>query len=190
MMSSLAYTKEVPLGVYDYLFGDVVRGEVALKDLDFTLEAIDSIMETGINPARKFNLKGYIYNARVNDIMSASRKEKKVLHIYNAGEENEEDSTGVCENIISDGTDQYEDLILADELRYTLIKLKKIYTDILIHFRLDIWGCLEQAVQGVPSAQKRLKDITEEDAQIGEVIYILLSSTRSIKELKEMYENL
>ena len=192
MMSSLSYVQEVPFEVYGFLFEELVGDEKSTaEDLDFTLEAIDSAIKGGIDFKNKFNLAGYVHNARVNEKMSKQRKAKKVLRIRNAGEDaDDEDVYGVREDTLSDGTNFYEDLILEEELRYTLIKLKQLYDEFLFEYEVDLWGCIENATKNIPVAQEVLKKVCEEDAQISEIVYILLSSNRSIQELRDFYETL
>lgn len=190
MLPSLSYTNEVPLEIYNVLFKDIMNEDMSVKELDFTLEAINMAVNKGIDCSNPFKLKGYIHNAHVRNKMAEQRKAKKTLHLYSENDSDFEISYGVCESTISDGTDVYEDLILEDELHYTLIKLKKLYVDILVSYKVELWGCLENAKRGITPAVQKLKELCEEDIQINELVFVLLSSNRSIEELKEIYEAL
>lgn len=190
MLASFSFEREVPYEVYSALFREVVESGVSEADLDFTLEAIDMAMKEGIT--NDFSLRGYVNNARKKERMALNRQSKYSVNICSEVDADSDsvEAKGVCESTLSDGTDYYEDLILEDELHYTLIKLKSMYDDILIEYRLDILGCLAQAMKGIPQAINQLKGVCEANVQISEIVYVILSSHRSFEELMQLYESL
>lgn len=103
----------------------------------------------------------------------------------------EDEPYGVSESVVSEYTgqvDEYEKLDDEYEFQYAVSTVNDRLVEILIYHRLHFWRCMQQALKGIPKSVASLRRMAEEAPDIGELIWIILSSGKDIGRMIEMEE--
>lgn len=189
LLRSYSFGKEIPTEVWE-LFKDVNK---LSSGFDWSLEIINNAMRGEIRLDGSFNIGAYIGKVEKIQKMEGSRAARKFLSIVDDIDDFEE--SGVPMSIPADKVtehagqkDEYEAILDADEVRYSVKEINKMATDIMYKYNVSIVRCLEQALKGIPSSVEILKKLVNEDIRIGELIQIVLGSGMNFEELFQTKE--
>lgn len=198
-MHSLSFNPDID--IYELsiqLFKDLYDEEgEPIKDLDFTLEMYENAAAGRINFKEKFNLQGYIVGCRKNERLAQSKRRKKHIHLMQS--ENDTDG-GIAVSKVQDTRDDYEKILDADELKYTIAKFKEVSRVWSEDFGVDLIEIIRDTlhmlsasedkeiekaedIMKVTNAMSRIKDIAVKHPDIGEILYVLLSADISFEEM-------
>ena len=184
-MFSLSHDTDVPFEAYEFLFKNLPsEGSLQTEVLESSLELIDGYMNGKINTKYEFNAVGYVRAIKKHKTMEKSREYQKQLYIYNSDEDfDPNDRAGISVAVLQDPQDEYLLLEEQDEVQYAITKYKSLQDGYCFSEGCDILVVLKNAIDGIPMAVKKLKELCETDSIISNLVWILLSSGLSYSEM-------
>ena len=173
----------------------VIFDEAASSDLEYAYEIIKAVEAGRLQIKDDFNLSAYCAKVRRNQKLGKAEEASRVLRISDTdgdsvrGEDGDIDSCGVSMSNVIKYADQIDEFLKTDEEEdfYNAIDtLNRMQVDILIRYQVNFWHCMGQALRGIPEAIDLLHKLTEESPKIGELIWIVLSSGKSLSDLEQI----
>lgn len=173
----------------------VIFDEAAPSDLEYAYEIIKAVEARRLQIKDDFNLSAYCAKVRRNQKLGKAEEASRVLRISDTdgdsvrGEDGDIDSCGVSMSNVIKYADQVDEFLKTDEEEdfYNAIDtLNRMQVDILIRYQVNFWHCMGQALRGIPEAIDLLHKLTEESPKIGELIWIVLSSGKSLSDLEQI----
>lgn len=187
-LHSLLFNESVPEEIFYMLFQDIFTGEFPIEKLDCAVDIIERAMEGGIDTSRNLNLGAYVYKLNHVEKINKHKEQSKMLYIYESDSENSgENRSGIASSMLKDERDDYEKLIDDEELKFNVLKLRKMSDEITAEYRVNIVYAMFQARKGIPSAVESLKRVCEEDSRISEIIFSILNSGYELEKLFPEY---
>lgn len=162
------------------------------KKVEFASEIISAGLQGKINFNQEFNLDGYEAAIRKNLRLGKESKRKKEVFLDYSDTSDGWDDTVQAGGIKADVAtmqavdkmeDEYEKLILEDELRYAVETIKSLQPVLLVEARMDFLHTIEQALKGIPESVKMLQKVCEEYEVVAEQIKVVLGSGYSFEEV-------
>ncbi|MCM1217794.1 MAG: hypothetical protein NC548_25160 [Lachnospiraceae bacterium] len=171
------------------------------RGTDCALEVIDASLRGKIDLDRveqaaleegdtdtAFNLFAYNCEVQKNRRKVSYVEAGRVLHISGIEEDDYIEAYGVPESVVSEYADagkpdEYEKLLDEEEVQYAMGVIMGMQNVLLIEYRINFWHCMRQALKGVPESIALMRRLAEDAPDIGELIWIILSSGRSVEEL-------
>lgn len=174
-LRSFSYTEQIPKEVYE-LFGYLV--EHPEHKCDVCYEIIEAAMQGRVSP-KDFNLLGYEYTVKKNEMLKKSKTAKFIQSLDDGIDENA--------SIISGNTSsrKYIDTIVLDDKLMTKFEEDESYNysinwlisnidRMFKEFSLDIILCLRNSLIRIPGALDELKELFEVFPEAREnIIYLL-----------------
>lgn len=199
LLHSYSFSKEVDIRAYLIFYFSAKGGD----SMDCSLEVIDAAMKGMIDldkveeaamsdegdTDKAFNLFAYNCAVHKNRKRTARANAGRMLCIMEDMAEDE--PYGVSESVVSEYTGQVDEYGKLDdeyEFQYAVSTVNDRLVEILIYHRLHFWRCMQQALKGIPESVASLRRMAEEDPDIGELIWIILSSGKDIGRMIETEE--
>lgn len=160
-------------------------------EIDCIEEIVTRAIEGGIDLDREFNLPAYVAAIHRNSDRKSYRKLTKETFIDFHGErEAAEDSSamgGMSIDVVSYQADalseaksEFEMLFDNEELMYAINTVKDLNNDFVVEYSIDLIGLIKKAVQGIPQAVVKLKEVCDSVEVVAEQVKIILSSGVSV----------
>lgn len=181
-----------------YRGNDHVTDDVAMlfyKQLQrpdkFVNNAADIVMaglDGRIDTSREFNLWGYDYAISTNGKLSEDvRKRKKEKYIsFDTDDETvsaDLRNGGITIDMLSyssltneTAADEFEEIENSMELEYAVKTIKEINDDYITYEGIDLIQLIKSAVQRVPQAIEKLKEVCLDNEFVGEQVKVILGS--------------
>lgn len=161
-------------------------------EVEHVMEIVDRAMEGAIDLTKKFNLYGYDYAVKTN----RKRKQRKNAAIEtfidfsgNKDEDTPETRGGVSIDVVSyqadmlsEAKNEFEQLFDNAELKCAIESIKSLNDDFIVDYSVDLIALIKKAVQGIPQAVLKLKEVCEQMSCVAEQVKIILNSGVSIDE--------
>lgn len=173
----------------------VIFDEAAPSDLEYAYEIIKAVEARRLQIKDDFNLSAYCSKVRWNQRLGKAKEGSKVLRLLDPDgdsvrdEDGNIDSYGVLMTNVIEYADQVDEFLKTDkeaDFYNAIDTLNRMQADILIRYKVDFWHCMGQALRGIPEAIDLLHKLTEESPKIGELIWIVLSSGKSLSDLEQI----
>lgn len=183
MICGMNFTTEVPSEVWELLRGI----EEMPSGFEYSLEVIDSAMSGELIVDSSFNLSAYANKIRRNKALEKAREGERFVSIaVTSYDENLGDYNSVSyENLVDTSIeeDDFERIENSELLKYSVNKIKELSPYIWAEYRFDIIYGIRQALRGIPESIMLLRQIVSADAQIGDLVKMILGSGVSFNDL-------
>jgi hypothetical protein len=177
-------TEEV-LGLFKGVYEQSLSGHV--KEVKYAYDIVNAGMEGRIDFSKEFNLSAYEYRIDNNANLNKYHKRKKESFLDESNNEETSQRGGIQENKVAklsnslNNSEADIDCILEkSELMTALKLLQGVQDDFLKTEGVNLNFLIKRAVQGVPVAIERLKELCTEFELLGEQVKIILSSKESL----------
>ncbi len=159
------------------------------KRLEYAGTIVENAMLGRIDTSKPFNLDGYETRVKFNEKLSTNQKGKKELYIGDDVADADEvvRTGGLTPNMVSAQSLYSEELgyskiLNKAEFRYALNRVNALKSELFISEGVDIRGLILDALNGIPSATKVLKELCNKYDELSSLIKILLSSKLNLEE--------
>lgn len=166
------------------------------KKIQYASEIIENGLEGRINLNRKFNIDAYEAKINQNLGLSKSSKGKKELFLdFGSGSDDYDDTLrkgginleSTKETALIAMEEAYNELLDNDELEYAIQTIESLQQTLFIDEQVDFIGLMEKAIDCVPSAINKVKEICSSYPIVAEQVEIILNSGHSFKECFSSY---
>lgn len=181
-MRSIAFDEKDLSKLYDICISQALTEEgVNYSDLEFSLELIENALEGRIDFDKLFSLKGYNSACRKNQKLVGLADEKHYIRNNKSSNINYDETDDII-TCVPTNIDQFDNLLDDEEVKYSVIKLKAMRTNILLTYTIDVLLAMKSALKGIPSAVESMKALCE-DASIAETVHCILNSGYAFEDL-------
>lgn len=187
-----AFGKEIPQEVWA-LFLDAVNDDCSVRTFDYAYDIITAAMNKRIALDREFSLFGYIYRMQEMGERKKRARAKKFRSIVTLSDINNEVASfgnSVSEETVSTSgsladklVNEYELLVDSEELKFAVASVIDMNEHFMLEEGVDLIKLLKSAVNGLPTAQKRLSEICSCYEVVADYIKVILSSGTPVVEL-------
>lgn len=171
------YIPPVVLDLFSAYENTTVNGEPVLN---YTLEVYEAVMDGRIN-VKHFNMIGFIKAIQENTKINVEKSAKKVTYFRPEGSDDEAD--GVVENHVKVKEDKYAEYDDADEVQWAVNQVNSLHDEFFINYGVHLIHVMKKAAIGFPQAVEIIRNLCEEVDTLSELVYIILSSGKSLDEL-------
>ncbi|MDE5909312.1 MAG: hypothetical protein K2H52_11315 [Lachnospiraceae bacterium] len=154
------------------------RGKIDLNKV----EAVEMSEKNNTDVA--FNLQAYNCAVHKNRAKLSHSETGRMLHISEVDRGTVE-PYGVPESVVTEyagQADEYEKLVDRYEFQYAVSVINGIENMLLTEHSMNFWCCMRQALRGIPGAVAAMKRLVQEEPDIGELVWIILSSGMDVAE--------
>lgn len=187
---------EVPKEVWKLfksMLDNVDKDVDKVYEVENVCEIVQKALEGKIDMNSEFKLKAYNETINMGKRRNAVQKMKKETFIdfFSSDEDKytNEVTGGVTIDVVSFQADtmseaksDYDCILDNAELISAINNIKALNEDFIVEYQVDLISLIKKAVQGIPQAVVKLREICEEVSCVGEQVKIILSSGVSISE--------
>lgn len=145
------------------------------KPFEYVYEAISSAMRMSLSELQEFNVESYQYKTHQYVKMNKSNQAKKVMSFVEDREEVQLYGVILSSQIADDRYSADEDVIIQDWFDSSIARLRKIRKFVILDKGIDLVVVLEKALNNVQDFVLRLKNLTDSDDEIKDIVEGLLS---------------
>ncbi len=179
---------ELPVDVLK-LFSPLVENPE--KTIKYGSEIINNSLKGKINLNAPFNLDAYEATIDKNLRLAKSGERKRKVYLdFNDSDRDDpsRDGSGVSYDLATVHTldliqDAYEEFINDDELKYAVEAITELQPVLLVEENVDFLFTIRQALRGIPSSVKIVKDICEKYSVVAEQVKVVLSADKPFEEI-------
>lgn len=186
-MKYFEYQNDKPMGSIWSLFRELAEihetnpGDPSSPEYDHSLEIINSALKgtlpTSPENVRDFNLRAYESTCKKNDKNTKLNKAKKELNIVTTDSTTDKDTSvgygDVADIRLKIVEDAYDDLMSNTAFEDSLRELYNIRSMYVSTHGIDIVSVLRNALEGVPEAKEKVKELVLSDNKIKELFMSL-----------------
>lgn len=157
--------------------------EELLEIMDFSSKRTSpywvNIIEAGLNSRIDYNVEfkqdAYVNSIIRNERMSDYKEASNIKHLVDSDDEQEKYG-GVSINSIDVVDLNYEQVEISDEIRHAIKDVKIMQNTLLYTDGINLRTTIESALEGIPAAVEKLKEVCTTYEILGEKIYTLLGA--------------
>lgn len=157
------------------------------SELEYSLEIIEAVRRGRLNDEDEFHR--FCGGIRKNKQLSDVERAERCLHICDAYEDDNLKPYEVLMSKVMECANQVDELAKMedeDEYNYAIDTLDRMQADILVRYHVSLWNCMRLALMGIPEPVDMLRKLVAESPEIKELMWIVLSSDKSLSDLKQI----
>ena len=162
------------------------------KSIECVEEVLNAALEGRINLNADFNLCGYDYAVRANNNLTKEKSRQKQVFLDTSVNEGDKESAMrnggmsvdyATASAVNELVDAYEEILDDAELQFAVETIKSLNKEFIVEYNVNLVSTIQKAIQGIPQAISKLKELCDECDIVSEQVYIILSSGKDIEHI-------